>query len=193
VVGHDPVPLLRHRRVEGSEAGLDVRQPRPAPTDVLDLARHDRAGQGGVRVAVDQHPVRLDVGHDRLESAHHLGRLDRVRSAPDFQVEARRRHLEIPEEGRAHRVVVMLPGVDQQLGVLAEEGAADGRGLHELRASADHGEDLHDPSSPGRGGMCSPQRGHGPWNGVPSGASRSGSPQGHALPIRRAGLPTTSS
>ncbi len=31
VVGHDPVALLRHARVERAKPGLDVRQPRPPP------------------------------------------------------------------------------------------------------------------------------------------------------------------
>ena len=72
VVGHDPVALLGHARVERAQAGLDVGEPRPAAIGVGELAGDDRRGQRRVRVAVDEHAVRLVLEHDRLEAAQHL-------------------------------------------------------------------------------------------------------------------------
>ena len=53
VVGDDPVDLLGHPSIEAAEASLDVGERN------AELGRHECAGQGRVRVAVDQD----DVGH----------------------------------------------------------------------------------------------------------------------------------
>ncbi len=191
VVGHDPIPLLRHVRVEGAEPGLHVRQPRPRSTVRDELGGGHRAGEGGVRVAVDDDHVRHLVQQDRLEAAQDLRRLDRMAAAADLEIAVGRRQLQVAEEDRAHRVVVVLPGVDQDFAVAgAAQDAAHRGGLDELGTGAHDREDLHLASAGGGNGR--PQLGHGPANGAPSVSLRSGSPHGQACPIARAGLPTTS-
>src|SRR6188508_1092770 len=165
-------------------------EPRPPAIGIGDLARDDGRGEGRIGVSVDEDAVRLALEYHRLEATEHLTGHRAVRAAADLQVDVRAGHLEVAEEGRAHGVVVVLAGVDEDLLVVAAEDAADRRGLDELRPRADDGEDPH--LSPRGGGNASPQRGHRPWNVSPS-TSRSGWPQGQALPRRRAGLPATSS
>ena len=115
------------------------------PSAKVELRGHDRPGQGRVRVAVDEHAVGPSLDEHRLEAAQHLAGHRAVRPAADLQVHGpARRHLEVAEEGRAHRVVVVLAGVDQDLvGAAAAQRAADRRRLHELRPRADDGDDLH--------------------------------------------------
>ena len=55
---------------------------------------------------------------------------------------------ELLEEDRRERVVVVLAGVDEHLLVLGAQPARDGRGLDELRAVADDGQDAHAGAAP---------------------------------------------
>ena len=180
VVGHDPVALLGHAPVEGAQARFDVRQPGPPAIVEGQLRGHDRRGQGRVRIAVDEDAVGPSLAERRLEAAHHLAGHRAVRPAADLQVQGRLVHLQVAKEGRAHRVVVVLAGVDQDLVMTGgRQRAADRRRLHELRSRTDDGRDPHD-------GNGVPHAGQSPANGSPS-TSRSGWPQAQALaePVRR--------
>jgi hypothetical protein len=57
------------------------------------------------------------------------------------------RQSQLLEEDRRELLVVVLPGVDQDLLVACAQRAADRRGLDELRPVADHRGDAHQPSS----------------------------------------------
>ena len=127
---------------------------------------------------------------DRLEASQHLAGHRPVRATADLEVDIRLWDLEVPEEGGAHRLVVVLPGMDEDLGVRRAQRAADGSRLHELGARPD---DAQDPHASGAGGNGSPQRGQSPSKAPPSSRSWSGCPQTQTLPSRRAGFPTTSS
>ena len=159
MIGHDPVALLRHAPVEGAQAGLDMSQPWPPAIVEGELRGHDRPGQCRVRIAIDEHAVGPSLGERRLEAAHHLAGHRAVRPASDLQVQGRFIHLQVAKEGRAHRVVVVLAGVDQDLLVTGgRQRAADGCRLHELRPRADDGRDPH-------GGNGVPHAGQSPANG----------------------------
>ena len=111
--------------------------------DAAHLAGHHRGRHRRVRVAVDQHAVGLVLEDDRLQAADHLAGHGTVRPAANLQVDVGCRQLEVAEEGGAHRLVVVLAGVHQHLGVVVAQDAADGGGLHELRPRPHDGEDDH--------------------------------------------------
>ena len=131
----DPDVLLGHGEVAAPEAGLDMAE--------RDARRRGgtRARQRRVRVAVDEDEGRR-LGRDRsCDGGHHRLRVRRV------QVEAMRwlRKTQLREEHVRQLAVVVLPGVDDDLldpGVAECDG--QGRGLDELRAVPDDGEQLHE-------------------------------------------------
>ena len=106
-VRQEPVDLLGHTPVEGTEPGLDV-----GDGDVK-LHRREGGGQRGVHVAHDQHEVGQRGVQDRLEAAHDLGGLDRVRARADAEVEVGGPDIQVLEEPLRHRPVVVLAGVDE--------------------------------------------------------------------------------
>ena len=60
MIGQHAVELLWHRAVERAHAGLDV------PHRDAVLGSGERTGERGVRVAVDERQVRLELGQYRL-------------------------------------------------------------------------------------------------------------------------------
>ena len=137
MVREHAVELLRHRAVERTHAGLDVRD-RDAR-----LRRGQRAGQCGVRVAVDQDAVRPALGEQRGDRREHPRGLLGVRPAVDAQLQLRARDAELAHEDRRKLVVVVLAGVDEQLVVALAQQARHRRRLDELRAVPDDRDDVH--------------------------------------------------
>ncbi len=90
----------------------------------MELGGGQRAGQGGVRVAVDQDPVRLLLEQHLLEPLQHLRGLPAVRGGADAEVIVGRRQVELVEEDIGELLVVVLAGVDEHLLM----GAAQVRG-----------------------------------------------------------------
>src|SRR2546429_8571538 len=88
--------------------------------------------EGRVRIAVDQEPVRLLLERDRLDAGEHRSGLGPVAARSDTQVYIGPRDRELAEEQVRHRVVVVLPGVDEELFVCLAQDARDGRGLDEV-------------------------------------------------------------
>ena len=86
------VQLLGHGPVEGAHAGLDVRNRHVA------LGPRQGAGERGVRVAVDQDEIRLDLRELGLERLEHPRRLRAERSAADPELPVGRRDPELLEE-----------------------------------------------------------------------------------------------
>ena len=95
----DPVALLGHGEVERTQAGLDMR-------DGYRACRFG-AGEGRVRVAVDEHPVRplaLDRCADRRLHRRRVG-------CPQVQPVCRLGQSELLEEDRGHLGIPVLTGV----------------------------------------------------------------------------------
>src|SRR2546425_1161357 len=137
VVRDDPIDLLGHRAIEGPETGLDVSE------SAAHLRCDESTCERRVRVSVHQDEIGLFALEDVLESVHHLRRLAGVTGASDSEVVIWLRHVENLEEHVGHVLVVMLPGVDQDLLVVLADRPAHWRGLDELRACADDARDLH--------------------------------------------------
>ena len=137
MVGQDAVELLGHRAVERAHAGLDVRDRHAG------LRSGERAGEGRVRVAVDEHGVGRLAGDQRLERAEHARRLRAVRPERDPELTIGRREAELGEEHRREVVVEVLPSVDQELLVAFAQARRYRRRLDELGAVPDHREDPH--------------------------------------------------
>ena len=109
VVRADPVDLLGHPPIVAAQSGLDVRE-RPAQ-----LGRRERAGQGGVRVADDDDPVRSAVLQGRLDPREDARRLLAVARRADLQVDVRGPEPELLEEDVGEAGVVVLAGMDGDL------------------------------------------------------------------------------
>ena len=73
-VDDDAVELLGHRPVERAQARLDVGDRH------AELRGRERAGERRVRVAVDEHPVRLLLEHGALDPGQHARGLLGVRA-----------------------------------------------------------------------------------------------------------------
>ncbi len=79
----------------------------------MQLGCHQRSGQGRVGIAVDQHHVRLDLLHDRLERLHHGARHRAVTATADLKIIGGRRDSQLVKKHIRHRCIEMLPGVNQ--------------------------------------------------------------------------------
>ena len=133
-IGLDPVVLLRHREVAASQPGLDVRE-RDRRVRCRPRSRKRR-----VRVAVDEDDVRRLRGDPLGDRGLHL--LD-VRGV-EIEAIARFAQAELVEEDLGHDVIPVLPRVEHDLvDPRIAQGRRERRGLDELRAVPDDGEDLH--------------------------------------------------
>ncbi len=134
LVGLDAVALLGHREVAAAQAGLDVRQRQ------VERGRGKGAGERRVGIAVDEHPVGPLLAQASLDRRLH----DLWVGGAQVEPVARLREAELLEEDLRKLVVVVLPGVDDDLveTVLAE-GDRRGRGLNELGAVAHDRGDFH--------------------------------------------------
>jgi hypothetical protein len=137
VVRDDPVQLLGHPPVEAPEPRLDV-----AHREV-ELRGREGPREGGVRVPVHEDDVRVLLLEDLLELDQHLPGLAGVGPGADVEVVVRLRDVEDLEEHVAHRLVVVLARVDQDLLVVAADLPAHGGRLHELGPRADDARDAH--------------------------------------------------
>ena len=139
VVGEDAVVLLGHAAVEGAQPGFEVGD--------LEVHLHcgEGAGEGGVGVAVDEGPVRLVLLEDLVHPGEHRAGLAAVGAGTDGEVHVRCRDPQVREEDVAHRGVVVLSGVDDDvLDVVPLRGGIRDRGeLDELWARTHDGQDLH--------------------------------------------------
>ena len=100
----------------------------------------ERAGERRVDVADDDHPIRAFAHENGLEGEHDASRLLGMAAGADLEVEVGTRQAEIAKESVRHRLVVVLPGVDEHLRdfVRALPDLVDERrDLHEVRPRAD--------------------------------------------------------
>ena len=134
-VGLDPVVLLRHVLPVAAQAGLDVQQRHPGGD------RGAGAGDRRVGVAADEDgvgPLALDHAGDPL-LRHRDALLERQRA--DAEVELGQRQPQVGDLQVGHPRVVVLARVDQDLLDAAGVGKRKRRGLHDLGARADDGDD----------------------------------------------------
>ncbi len=154
VVGEDPVVLLGHAPVEGSEPRLEMGDGQ------VQLDRRERPGDGRVGVAVDDHPVRVLALQDRVERGQDPPGLYAMGAGPDAQVY---RGVGDAEAGEKHvgevRVVMLTRVHDHMLVVGVREGGGHRSQFDELGTGTDNAQDLHklsrgsaDRASPPTGG-----------------------------------------
>ena len=134
----DAIVLLRHRPVARAQARLDVGDRDAGP------GGRARACERGVRVAVDERPVRLCVGERGGDARRH--RVDVA--CPGIEPEVGFAEAELVEEHLRQLAVVVLPGVEDEF---VDPGLAqrhrERRRLDELRPVAHNRQDAH-PSQP---------------------------------------------
>jgi hypothetical protein len=111
----------------------------------VQLRRSERAGNSRVRVSVKEHPVRTLGQEHGFEASNHRGSLLAVQPGADLEIVRRVSNGQIAEERAAHRVVVMLTGVDDPMlnaGVRRKHPIHHGE-LYELRPGANDRGDPH--------------------------------------------------
>ena len=154
LVGQHPVDLLRHRAVETSQPRLHVRHRHAL------LHRDQRAGERRIDVADDEDAGGMVRVEHRLEAPHHFGRLHRMRSGTDLQVDVRWRQTEAREQLIVHVDIVVLARMDEhrrQHRIVHGERAQNGRHLHEVGTCthhAKHGAGGGEPRIPHHGLTC---------------------------------------
>ena len=139
-IGAKPVDLLRHSEIARAKARFDM-----GDADAELLGGYG-AGQSGIDVANDDDEVGLLAEANLLEGGHDLARLHGVAGGADLEVDVRAGKAKLPEKHAVHALVIMLPGVHEELGetlrVFAERGD-ERRHLHEIGPRPDDVEDLH--------------------------------------------------
>jgi hypothetical protein len=87
------------------------------------------------------------IHQDALERLHDLGRLHGVARRADLEIDVRFRDAQLLEEQLAHRLVVVLAGVDQERldGRMAGVRRHQRCDLDQIRSCPDHVDDLHTP------------------------------------------------
>ena len=134
LVRDDPVDLLGHRLIERPDARFDVRK------RTIEFAREERARDGRVRVAVDDHEVRLL--RDRRHLAHRRRDLQVRRLLLQLESMIRLPQLHVPEEDPVHHHVIMLPRVDEDVFIVQRIERLDHRRhLDDLGPGADDRDD----------------------------------------------------
>ena len=141
VVGEDAVDLFRIAQRAQAVAGLHM-QDRD-----IELDRGQSGGERGIRIAVDEERVGLFSEQHLLESDEHASGHLRVGAAGDPQIIIRRGDPHLAEEDLRHVFVVVLAGVDKDLGMLTAQRAGAGRSLDELRPGSHDCDDPHQSTS----------------------------------------------
>ena len=99
----------------------------------------------GVDIADDNDPVRIFGADDLLEFDHGPADLLGVAAGTDVEMHVRFGDAEIDEKRIAHPHVVVLPGMDEDMGDLGMFGqfAAERRDLHEIGSRPDYAHNFH--------------------------------------------------
>ena len=109
----------------------------------VELRGREGPREGRVRVPVHDDDVRVLLLEDFLELDQHRPGLAGVGPGADPQVVIWFRDVQDLEEDVAHRIVVVLTRVDEDLLVVATDLAAHGGGLHELGPRPDDARNPH--------------------------------------------------
>lgn len=138
MIGEHAIVLLRHPAIERAKPCLEMGE------RVVQLHSTHRGGEGGVRVAVHEHPVGGVLIEDRIERTKHRTGLYTVASRSDTEVHIRRRNAKVIEEHvREHRVVVLAGVHDHVIDPGGGGCLGNGGELDELGASANDADHLH--------------------------------------------------
>src|ERR1035438_9531610 len=109
MVGDNPIDFFRHIPVEAAKTSLDVSKAQ------LQFCCGQSPRRGRIRIAIKQYPIRTFGLEYRLKAPHHLRCLFPVSAGTDPQVVCRLRYAQVPEEGAAHSIIVMLPSMDDTM------------------------------------------------------------------------------
>lgn len=139
-VGEDAVDLLGHGHVEAAQPGFDMRH------GDVQLGGGQRAGQGGIGVAIDQHGIGALVLQHFFDLDQHAPGHGAVAAAVNVQKVVGLFHAQLGKEDVGHVGVKVLAGVHQHF--LQASGLRHSErnhaGLDELWARAQDGDDFHD-------------------------------------------------
>ncbi|MCG3118923.1 MAG: hypothetical protein ALAOOOJD_01212 [bacterium] len=137
MIGDNAVNLLRHVTIPASQAGLDVGKGN------LQLAGAQRAGERGISIAVNNHPVWLLLQQNGLKLGENLSGLLAVWLRANAEMILGLRQAKFLEKHRRHFVIIMLAGVNQDFTQITLFGyfmRNDGS-FDKLRARANDGDE----------------------------------------------------
>ena len=143
VIDQHAVDFFRHPAVAAAHAGLHVGDGNPQ------LDRRQRPGERGIRVAVDEHGVRLPRAEFPLDPhEHRRGGLAVTVARPGLEIHDWRRDFHLVEEDLAHHAVIMLARMEYLLVdrrgrgslVVGGDRPTERRSLDELRSCPDDGQ-----------------------------------------------------
>src|SRR5262245_28178789 len=114
----------------------------------VQLHCRQRTGKGRIGIAVDKDAVRLVFEQYFFERLEHPRGLLAVAGGADAEVDVGIRNVQLFEEHVGHVLVVVLPGVNQELfdALLRAQDTGYGGCLDELRAGTDNRYDLQGSS-----------------------------------------------
>ena len=121
-----------HRPIEAAQPCLDMAH---APSKLLG---GERCGERRVDIARHEHNIRAEFLQQRLQPLEYPSGPSGVRPRADLGIGVGPGQSQLSEEHPRHRVVIVLPGVDEDVLDVRpfREAAGDGCHLHEVRAGA---------------------------------------------------------
>ena len=130
MIGENSVDLLRHSRIEASQASLHMGHWN------MQLGCRQRPGEGGVGISVDKHPIR-PLGQENLfDPCQHAGRLPSMASRSYSKIVVRFGDAQFFKENLGQEIVVVLTGVKEDLLMAVPELLGKGSSLDELRTGS---------------------------------------------------------
>jgi hypothetical protein len=134
MVDQHSVVLFGHQAIEAAQSRLHVHQGH------LASVRGQRAGDRGVRIALDHDGRRSQIGEQSIEAVRGHPDLLTPRAPADVELGVRRPEPELLEEAGRHRRVIVLARV--YCVRTGSEASDDARELDQLRARPEHHCDL---------------------------------------------------
>src|SRR5262249_16376091 len=101
----DSILLFRLRNLAAAATSLDMRK------RDIQSGGEQRPGEGGIGIAIDEDPIRVDGAQDGFDTRHHPCELRTCRAGTDSEIEIRCGNLHLIEKDAGDVAVVVLTGM----------------------------------------------------------------------------------
>ena len=109
LIRHDPVDFFGHQAIIAAQARLHM-----GDADI-ELRRGQGAGQRGIGIAINQHPIWLFFEKDLFDGRQHSPCLKAVQTGTDIKVVLWFGDFEFSEKYGRHVVIIVLAGMNKNL------------------------------------------------------------------------------
>src|SRR5713101_6452189 len=137
MVSNDTIDLFRHRPVKASQPCLDMHYGN------LQFCRRQRASKGGIGIAKDNHPIWVLFHENWLNSFEYPSSLHSMCARANLEVIVGGWNSQLIKELGRHTIIVVLPGMDNDLLMREAQGTTDRFELHKLRTRSNDCCQLH--------------------------------------------------